>query len=420
MLSRRAQSRGPWAPPSCVALTHEPRERWDASVPTYQRAGSLPPKRHIQFRRPDGGLYAEELFSTKGFESVYSLLYHLRPPTATLDVREWKRAVPELHSNEPLRNRHLRTSQLNAAADAIEARVPLLGNDDIRISVADVERPMEYFYRNVGGDELLFVHRGEGDFITPFGRLSYRAHDYIVVPTGTTYQMVPRTPTRVLVHETIGMVTIPRRYRNDFGQLEEHAPYYERDFRAPVLEAPVDAQGEYEVRVTNAGRDAIYVVQNHPCDVVGWDGYCYPYAFNVDEFAPITGKLHQPPPAHATFEAPGAAFCAFVPRLFDYHPLAIPIPYNHSSVDCDEVIYYVSGDFMSRRGIEEGSITLHAAGAPHGPQPGAVEASLGKTSTDEVAVMVDTFAPLRLTDAAREIEDAAYFRSWVQTATSQE
>jgi homogentisate 1,2-dioxygenase len=210
------------------------------------------------------------------------------------------------------------------------------------------------------------------------------------------------------------MVKIPRKYRNEFGQLEEHAPYYERDFRVPVLKAPVDAQGEYEIRVSSGPRNATYVVQNHPFDVVGWDGYCYPYAFNVEEFMPITGKLHQPPPAHATFEAPGAAFCAFVPRLFDYHPLAVPVPYNHSSVDCDEVLYYVSGNFMSRRGVEEGSITLHAAGAPHGPQPGAVESSLGKTSTDEIAVMVDTFKPLRIAQAALDCEDPSYFRSWIE------
>jgi homogentisate 1,2-dioxygenase len=218
----------------------------------------------------------------------------------------------------------------------------------------------------------------------------------------------------MLLYQSTGAITIPRKYRNDFGQLEEHAPYYERDFRVPVLKPPVAERGEYEVRVTNNGRDAIYIVQNHPCDVVGWDGYCYPYAFNLEEFAPITGKLHQPPPAHATFEAPGAAFCAFVPRLFDYHPLAIPVPYNHSSVDCDEVLYYVSGNFMSRRGVEEGSITLHAAGAPHGPQPGAVESSLGKKSTDEIAVMVDTFRPLLLAGAALDCEDPEYFKSWIE------
>ncbi|MBV8147789.1 MAG: homogentisate 1,2-dioxygenase [Candidatus Eremiobacteraeota bacterium] len=387
-------------------------------MPSYVRAGSVPHKRHIQFRRPDGGLYAEELFSTKGFESVYSLLYHMRPPTATLDVRPWDRPAPALVANEPLRNRHFKTERVHATgSDAIDSRSILLGNSDLVISVAQADRPMEYFYRNTGGDELLFVHRGAGVIETQFGELAYRANDYLVIPTGTTYRVVPSTSTRMLVHESSGSVKIPRRYRNEFGQLEEQAPYYERDFRAPVLKPPIAAQGEFEVRVTNAGRNAVYVVQNHPCDVVGWDGYCYPYAFNLEEFAPITGKLHQPPPAHATFEAPGAAFCAFVPRLFDYHPLAIPVPYNHSSVDCDEVLYYVSGNFMSRRGVEEGSITLHAAGAPHGPQPGAVESSLGKTSTDEVAVMVDTFAPLRLGEAALACEDAEYFRSWVESPT---
>jgi homogentisate 1,2-dioxygenase len=388
-------------------------------MPSYVRAGSLPHKRHIQFRRPDGGLYAEELFSTKGFESVYSLLYHLRPPTATLDVRPWERRPVRLDPNEPLRNRHFKTHMLPLEdTDAIESRTPLLGNSDILISVARAARPMEYFYRNTGGDELVFIHHGAGFIETQFGELAYRERDYLVIPTGTTYRVVPASDTRMLVHESTGNVKIPRKYRNEFGQLEEHAPYYERDFRVPALKAPIEAQGEYEIRVTSAGRNAIYVVQNHPCDVIGWDGYCYPYAFNVDEFAPITGKLHQPPPAHATFEAPGAAFCAFVPRLFDYHPLAIPVPYNHSSVDCDEVLYYVSGNFMSRRGVEEGSITLHAAGAPHGPQPGAVESSLGKKSTDEIAVMVDTFKPLQLAQAAFECEDREYFRSWLEAPSS--
>lgn len=386
-------------------------------MPSYVREGSLPHKRHIVFRRPDGGLYAEELFSTKGFESAYSLLYHMRPPTATLDVRPWDRASVRLLPNDPLRNRHFKTHELplrTGNGDAIDSRTPLLGNSDVVISVAQADRPMEYFYRNTGGDELLFIHHGTGLLETQFGELAYRENDYLIVPTGTTYRVVPSSPTRMLVHECSGSVKIPRKYRNEYGQLEEHAPYYERDFRVPVLRPPVETQGEYEIRVTNGGRHATYVVQNHPCDVVGWDGYCYPYAFNLEEFAPITGKLHQPPPAHATFESPGAAYCAFVPRLFDYHPQAIPVPYNHSSVDCDEVLYYVSGNFMSRRGVEAGSITLHAAGAPHGPQPGAVEASLGKTSTDEIAVMVDTFRPLQLAEAAFECEDSAYFRSWIE------
>jgi len=384
-------------------------------MPSYVREGSLPHKRHIQFRRPDGGLYAEELFSTKGFESVYSLLYHVNPPTATLEVRPWSRPSVALLPNEPLRNRHFRVAELSTSGDAIDSRRALLGNDDVIISIAQADRPMEYWYRNTGGDELLFIHHGAGVIETPFGELAYRANDYVIVPTGTPYRLLPSSSTRMLVHETSGMVRIPKKYRNEYGQLEEHAPYYERDFRVPVLKTPISERGEYEIRVSNAGRNAIYIVQNHPCDVIGWDGYCYPYAFNLEEFAPITGKLHQPPPAHATFESPGAAYCAFVPRLFDYHPLAIPVPYNHSSVDCDEVLYYVSGNFMSRRGIDEGSITLHAAGAPHGPQPGAVESSLGKTSTDEIAVMVDTFKPLQLAQSALDVEDVQYFRSWIET-----
>lgn len=383
-------------------------------MPFYQRAGSVPNKRHIQFRRPDGGLYAEELFSTRGFESVYSLLYHLRPPTATLDVRPWTREAVTFHPNEPLRNRHFVTNAPLKPGTALESRVPLLGNEDLVVSVADVTEPSRDFYRNSGGDELLFVHRGSGTLETPFGEIPYRAHDYLAIPCGTIYRLQPAEPTRIVVHESRGHITIPKKFRNEFGQLEEHAPYYERDFRAPQLRPPVDERGEFVIHVANAGRNATYVVQNHPFDLIGWDGYCYPYAFNADEFAPVTGKLHQPPPAHATFEAPGAAFCVFVPRLFDYHPLAIPVPYNHSSVDCDEVLYYVSGNFMSRRGISEGSITLHAAGAPHGPQPGAVEGSLGKTSTDELAIMVDTFRPLRIAEAALALEDPNYYRSWIE------
>lgn len=394
-------------------------------MPFYVRAGAVSPKRHIQFRRPDGGLYAEELFSTKGFESVSSLLYHLRPPTATLDIKAWERPDVRFLPNDPLRNRHFRTAHdarvasprfggFPRAGDAIDGRTPILGNDDLILSVADVDRSMPYYYRNVGGDELLFVHSGSGTLETPFGELAYRGHDYVLVPCGTIYRLTPNEPTRLLVYESSGQIDIPHKFRNAYGQLEEHAPYCERDFRAPHLQEPVDEQGSYEIRVTNAGRNAIYLVANHPFDVVGWDGYCYPTAFNADEYAPVTGKLHQPPPAHATFEAPGAAFCVFVPRLFDYHPLAIPVPYNHSSVDCDEVLYYVSGNFMSRRGISEGSITLHAAGAPHGPQPGAVENSLGKKSTDELAVMVDTFAPLRIAETALPFEDAQYYRSWLE------
>ena len=275
-------------------------------MPSYVREGSVPHKRHIQFRRPDGGLYAEELFSTKGFESVYSLLYHAHPPTATLDVRPWERRRLPLPKTTPYVtgiSRAPRCSSREAIPSRRERRCSAIATWSSPSPTH--ERPMEYFYRNTGGDELFFIHHGAGVIETQFGELAYRERDYVLLPTGTIYRVYPAVPTRILVYETTGAVTIPRRYRNEFGQLEEHAPYYERDFRAPVLKPAVDTQGEYEIRVTNAGRNAIYLVQNHPCDVIGWDGYCYPYAFNLDEFAPITGKLHQPPPAHATFDAPG-------------------------------------------------------------------------------------------------------------------
>ena len=385
-------------------------------MPSYVRAGSVPAKRHTQFRGPDGCLYSEELFSRQGFSSSYALLYHLRPPTATLDVRSWQREPIVFEPNDPLRNRHFTMGSSgdtpSGGRTALEARTPLLGNADIVIALADFGHATEIFYRNAGGDELFFIHNGAGTLESPFGDLAYRAHDYLVVPSGTTYRLQPSEPTRAIVYESSGQIGIPRRFRNDAGQLEEHAPYYERDFRVPILRDPIDARGEFEIRVTSRGRNATYLVENHPFDLIGWDGYCYPYAFNVDEYAPITGMLHQPPPVHATFEAPGAAFCAFVPRMVDYHPLAIAVPYNHANVECDEVLYYVSGNFMSRRGISEGSMTLHPAGAMHGPQPGAVEASLGRTTTDELAIMVDTFAPLGIARAALEREDAQYFRSW--------
>jgi homogentisate 1,2-dioxygenase len=379
----------------------------------YVRAGQVPAKRHTQFRSPDGSLYAEELISTKGFESVYSLAYHLRPPTATLDVQPWDRPMVRFLPNDPVKNRHWFTGRSTVRGDAVDARVPLVGNDDLVFSTAVVTEPMEYFFRNAGGDEMLFVQHGDGVLESPFGRLDYRAHDYLYIPMGTAYQLQPSSETSLLVAESSGQITIPRKFRNEYGQLAEWAPYYERDFRPPVLHGPVDAVGEFEIRISAKGRNARYTVAHHPFDLVGWDGYCYPWAFNADEYMPITGKLHQPPSSHQIWDAPGAAFILFAPRMFDYHPLAVPAPYNHSSVDCDEIIYYASGNFMSRRGIEERSVTLHAAGASHGPQPGAVEASLGKTSTDELAVAIDFYHPVRIAETAAPTEDPTYFRSWI-------
>jgi homogentisate 1,2-dioxygenase len=381
-------------------------------MPFFVQRGSVPPKRHTQFRRPDGGLYAEELISTKGFEGVYSLAYHVRPPTDVGAVAPWPRPPVRYVPNDPLANRHYRTARIARGGDAIDARVPLVGNESIALATARVVDAMAYFYRNGGADELLFVQSGDGTLETPFGMLAYRAHDYLVIPCGTTYRLQPASETVLFICESAAPIEIPKHYRNAYGQLREHAPYYERDFRAPELAPPHDEDGPFELRVTARGRSAIYELGHHPFDVVGWDGFCYPYAFNADEFAPVTGKLHQPPSSHAIFETAGAAFILFAPRLFDYHELAIPAPYNHASVDCDEIIYYASGDFMSRRGIETRSVTLHAAGMQHGPQPGAVEASIGKTRTDELAVAVDAFAPLQLAEEAAAIEDRTYFRSW--------
>ena len=384
----------------------------------YVAQGELPPKRHTQFRKPDGTLYAEELISTKGFESVSTLAYHLRPPTATREVRPWVRPAERYAPNDPVRNRHWFTGRVADGGDAVAGRVPLLANDDLTISTALVTEPMDFFFRNAVGDEMLYVAEGSGVLESPFGFLAYRPHDYLYVPVGTTYRVQPEEPTRLLIAGSSGQITIPRKYRNEFGQLAEHAPYHERDFRVPELQDPIDRTGLYEIRILGKGRAASYLVEHHPFDVVGWDGYCYPWAFSADEFAPVTGKLHQPPSSHQIWDAPGAAFILFAPRLFDYHPLAVPAPYNHSSVDCDEVIYYASGNFMSRRGIEPFSLTLHAAGAPHGPQPGAVEASLGKRATDELAVAIDAFAPLGVAEAALPFEDPEYYRSWSLSSQS--
>ena len=386
-------------------------------MPFYLRAGSVPNKRHIQYRRPDGGLYAEELFSVKGFSGVHSLLYHCNPPTAVLRVEPWKRPPIAWLANDPLRNRHWETGGAAASGDAVDARFPLLGNDDIRVSLAHIDAPMESFYRITCPARRLNCTSSiaaKERWKRRSAEIAYRAHDYLVIPTAVTYRLQPRTPTRALVYELSGAVEIPRAFRNAFGQLAEHAPYCERDIRPPRLRDPVDTPGEYIVRTAHRERGALHVMRNHPFDAIGWDGQCWPFAFNLDEYAPVTGKLHQPPPTHATFEAPGAAFCAFVPRAIDYHPQAVPIPYNHANVNCDEVLYYVSGDFLSRRSIAEGSLTLHPAGAVHGPQPGAVEASLGRAATNELAVMVDTFAPLHASrSAACDLEDDRYFLSWL-------
>jgi homogentisate 1,2-dioxygenase len=384
-------------------------------MPYYRRVGDIPRKRHTQFRKRDGSLYAEELMGVEGFSSDSALLYHEHAPTAILDAVAADESVQSLSANHPLKPRHFKTHKLDAAsADLVTGRRLLLGNDDIRISyvVADQPSPL---YRNGAGDELVYVEEGSAVVETVFGTLPVGSGDYVVLPTSTTHRWVPTgsEPLRALVTEARGHVGPPKRYLSVKGQFLEQAPYCERDLRGP--EGPFSQDGsDVDVLVRHRTGLTKFTYAHHPFDVVGWDGCLYPYAFSIHDFEPITGRLHQPPPVHQTFEGPGFVVCSFVPRLFDYHPQAIPAPYNHSNVDSDEVLFYTQGEFMSRKGagIEVGSISLHPAGHIHGPQPGSVEASIGKERTDEYAVMIDTFRPLGLGPAAIECEDTSYAWSW--------
>lgn len=385
-------------------------------MPFYYRLGNVPHKRHTQFRKPDGGLYAEELFGEEGFSGVCSLLYHKYPPTRVSRIERHGSVCRDEWPQDTHRHHHVRTKDIASGGDPIEGRELLFYNNDCAMSVVRPSEKMDYFYRNSQGDELLFIHEGKGALETTFGLLPYGEGDYLVIPRGTTWRVMPEgdTPQRMLVVEAFGgAIQPPKRYRNEFGQLLEHSPYCERDLRAP-LELPLhEERGEFEVRVKVNDEVMRYFFDFHPLDVVGWDGYLYPYAFNISDFEPITGRVHQPPPVHQTFEGPNFVVCSFCPRKLDYHPLSIPVPYNHSNIDSDEVIYYVSGNFGSRRGIDVSSFTLHPRGIPHGPHPGTVEKSLGADRTDELAVMVDTFRPLKLASAAESLDDATYPYSWL-------
>ncbi|MDR6224736.1 homogentisate 1,2-dioxygenase [Desmospora profundinema] len=382
-------------------------------MPFYHRMGEIPRKRHVQFKKEDGSLYREEVMGTKGFSGIQSILYHHHPPTQVSRVESLREWAPEWEERGANRHRHLTTFDLPAGGDPIEGRVYLLVNEDVAIGVSRPTEEMDYFFRNSDGDEVLFVHEGEGELQSVFGTLTYRPGDYIVIPVGTTYRIERKSDTRFLVIESSGEITTPKRYRNEHGQLMEHSPFCERDIRLPERLDTYLEKGEFEVRVKAHGQLNAYFYNFHPLDVVGWDGYLYPYIFNVDDFEPITGRIHQPPPVHQTFAGPNFVVCSFVPRLYDYHPEAIPAPYYHSNVNSDEVLYYVDGHFMSRKGVREGSITLHPSGLPHGPHPGKVEASIGKKGTEELAVMIDTFRPLRVTKAALEVEDPGYITSWL-------
>lgn len=381
----------------------------------YYSLGLIPHKRHTQFRKPDGSLYQEELFSTEGFSDLYSLLYHCQPPTQILQVDEPVSVQPKIVQDRQLKHRCLKGFQLKAESDYLKSRKAVLVNEDCKIILsAPTISQTAYFYKNADADEVIFVHQGSGILHTMYGQLSFAYGDYLVIPRGTIYKIHFDQPeNRLLIVESNGPISFPKRYRNEYGQLMEHSPFCERDIRKPVHLETNDQQGDFLVYIKKQDMLYPYHYQNHPFDIVGWDGYVYPFAFSIHDFEPITGRVHQPPPVHQTFDGKNFVICSFVPRLFDYHPLAIPAPYNHSNIDSDEVLYYVDGDFMSRKHVERGMITLHPGGIPHGPHPGTIEKSIGAKETKELAVMVDTFRPLLMTEFAAGLEDPDYHKSWL-------
>ena len=385
-------------------------------MPHYFSQGQVPHKRHTQFRKPDGGLYSEQLFSTEGFSNDYSLLYHIHPPTVIIGNDTPVDVRPKVAEERMLKHRCFEGFHLKPVQDYLQSRVPVLVNNDCHISLAaPVQSMTDAFFKNADADEVIFVHEGTGTLHTQYGQLSFSYGDYLVIPRGCIYQIHFDTPdNRLFIVESFSPVVPPKRYLSKYGQLLEHSPYCERDIRTPQLATAIDDSGDFLIHTKKKGMMYGIHYGHHPFDVVGWDGCCYPFALSIHDFEPITGRVHQPPPVHQTFDANNFVICSFVPRLYDYHPQAIPAPYNHSNIDSDEVLYYVDGDFMSRKNVTRGMITLHPAGIPHGPHPGAVEKSIGKKDTQELAVMVDTFHPLQLTEAALALENDGYVMSWAE------
>ncbi len=381
----------------------------------YHQLGKVPHKRHTIFRKPDGELHYEQLFGTEGFSGVSSLLYHLHRPTQVKEIRDSYDDSPRISVEKNLKAYSLAGYDVSPEEDFLKSRKPVLVNNDLQIQLAAPERSLrDYFYKNADADEMIFVHRGSGKLRTMLGNIDFGYGDYLVIPRGMIYQIeFDDADNRLLIVNSFSPIKAPKRYRNEVGQLLEHSPYCERDIRVPQELETKDEKGDFTIKIRKEGMIHEYVYATHPFDVVGWDGYNYPFAFSIHDFEPITGRVHQPPPVHQTFEAHNFVVCSFCPRLFDYHPEAIPAPYNHSNIDSDEVLYYVDGEFMSRKGVDKGQITLHPAGIPHGPHPGATEKSIGAEGTEELAVMIDTFKPLKLTDHAMEIEDGEYYRSWL-------
>lgn len=385
-------------------------------MPHYYTLGQIPHKRHTQFRKPDGSLYYEELVSTEGFSNIYSLVYHAHPPTLVKQAGEPIDIAPKIAVAKNMRHRSFLGFRAQPTDDFLESRKILYTNKDCHIGVAAPRKSLtEYYYKNAQADEMLFIHEGTGKLLTGFGELTFSPGDYIVIPRGVIYQIHFDTEAnRLFFVESFSPITSPKRYRNEFGQLEEHSPYCERDIRKPANLRTHDEKGDFLIKIKKQDALFPYTYGTHPFDFIGWDGFFFPYIFSIHDFEPITGRVHQPPPVHQTFQTRGFVVCSFCPRLYDYHPQSIPAPYAHSNVDSDEILYYVEGEFMSRKHVERGMMSLHPMGIPHGPHPGTVEKSIGQKETLELAVMVDTFAPLALTEEAMAIEDPNYHKSWAE------
>lgn len=385
-------------------------------MPFYTKLGKIPHKRHTTFKKPDGGYYYEQLFGTEGFSGMASLMYHVHRPTMVKNIGPKKDLTPTAAVDKNITSQMLQGFKVKPEKDFLDARKTVLFNNDLNIVLsAPQESFRDYFYKNADADEMIFVHEGTGVLRTMLGNIRFSEGDYLIVPRGIIYQMdFDTAENRLFIVESFSPLYTPKRYRNHFGQLAEHSPFCERDFRAPDELETHDEKGEFLIKIKKENVLHHITYASHPFDVVGWDGYNFPYAFNIKDFEPITGRVHLPPPIHQTFEAHNFVVCSFVPRLYDYHPEAVPAPYNHSNIDSDEVLYYVDGDFMSRNHVEKGFISLHPAGIPHGPHPGAMEKSIGKKETGETAVMVDTFKPLRITKEALDIADKDYVHSWLE------
>ena len=385
-------------------------------MPFYHKLGKIPPKRHTIFKKPDGSLYYEQLFGTIGFDGMSTNSYHMHRPTMVKEIKGSYSVAPEIALENHLKSYRLKGFQITPAPDYLESRKTVLTNSDVSIILAaPQESTKDYFYKNSDADELIFVHKGSGVLRTHLGNLEFKYGDYLLIPRGIIYKIDFDTEVnRLFIVESRRPIYTPKRYRNWFGQLLEHSPFCERDLRRPETLETHDEKGDFLMKVKKQNEIFDMVYASHPFDVVGYDGYNFPYAFSIHDFEPITGRIHQPPPVHQTFETDAFVVCSFVPRLYDYHPESIPAPYNHSNIDSDEVLYYVDGDFMSRNDIEAGHISLHPAGIPHGPHPGAVERSIGQTETEELAVMVDTFKPLKVTKDGLAIADDSYHKSWLE------